>query len=326
MNHKSFVFLFSFTAIFGSPFLVEAKPLMIDQKVASVNKALILLSEVEHFRKTVPLRRRLDPLFTQRDISKKAPSELTQKEIRDYLIEEQLILNQFPVEDEKVEKEIVSIQSQNNISRSELKTALQNQGFDFKDYFELIRRSLSKRKLIDREIRPKVYISKEEVRNELYQKSNHQNEDFEYKIQMIAVNPTQYASVQKARQEIQKAQDALQKGQSFEKVAKEYSDDPSNQEGGVLGFVQKGSMSKAILEHVKNLEVGETSNIFGQSEAAYFIVRLMDVRTKNPKEFKQQKQMIKKQLRNQEFARQIKIWLERKKQNESSVIERVSLK
>ena len=47
-------------------------------------------------------------------------------------------------DEEEVEKEINSIQTNNHLSRSDLKEALSREGFKFNDYFELIRNSSSK--------------------------------------------------------------------------------------------------------------------------------------------------------------------------------------
>jgi parvulin-like peptidyl-prolyl isomerase len=133
----------------------------LDKLVASVNSSPILFSDLQAFKKSFGLRAQLDPFLAESRLS--ATSKESQ--ILEYLVDEKLILSQFPVSDAEVEQEINSIQSNNKINRASLKTAIQQQGFRFEDYFELIRVGTAKRNLIDRDIRSKMSINDEDIKN-----------------------------------------------------------------------------------------------------------------------------------------------------------------
>src|SRR5690606_5279934 len=125
---------------------------------ASVNNHIVLKSDVTRFRKTLALRAQLDPLFQGTTLSQ-AGARASDKDILEFLIDEKIILQQFPMTDTEVDSEISSIQANNHITRAQLKQAITAQGFRFQDYFELIRIGAAKRNLIDREIRTKVSVS-----------------------------------------------------------------------------------------------------------------------------------------------------------------------
>ena len=54
------------------------------------------------------------------------------------------------------------------MDRDTLREALKREGYKFQDYFELIRSSSETRELIEREIRPKVTISEDDIKNYFY--------------------------------------------------------------------------------------------------------------------------------------------------------------
>ena len=173
--------------------VAQASPVTIEKLEASVNSSLILLSDLLRFRDTLKLRQQLDPLFPGTKVAAEGENA-ADKDIVDFLIDEKLIEQQFAVTDTEVEQEINSIQANNHIDRSQLKKALTEQGFSFRPYFDLIRTSVSKRNgSIDRDIRTKVTISDDDIKNYFY---NHYARTaavpMAYKIRAISVTLKNY--------------------------------------------------------------------------------------------------------------------------------------
>ena len=68
----------------------------------------------------------------------------------------------------------------------------------------------------------------------------------------------------------------LDNGEDFAKLAKQYSDDPSSENGGDLGFIKKGTLSELIFEEKSFvLNPGQTSDIF-ESRLGFHIVSVID--------------------------------------------------
>lgn len=287
---------------------------VVDRLEASVNNQLILQSDLSDFRRTIALRNQLDPLFQGTSVEK-AGKNATSQQIVSFLINEKVILNKFPVEDSEVEEEVRKIQSKNRVSREALSQALAAQGFTFEDYFELIRGSVGKKKLIDSEIRSKVSVSDDDVKNYFYNEHPGSKSSRSYKIQIITLAPNQFKSPELARAAGNKALEEIKGGADFEEVAKRVSHDSSGKQGGNLGYLSSDNISSAIAKELKNLKVGEVSGLLGDSQSQYFILKLADIRSGADNKLTEMKEEIRDMLLAKEFQQQILLWIEREREN-----------
>src|SRR4051812_3236549 len=78
--------------------IVSTQAKVLDRLEASVNSSLILHSDVQRFRKAIKLRQQIDPLFRGSALAEKGP-KVTDSEIVEFLIDEKIILQKFPVSD-----------------------------------------------------------------------------------------------------------------------------------------------------------------------------------------------------------------------------------
>lgn len=294
--------------------LAVAKVSRLDRLEAAVNSNVILLSDVGHFRRTIGLRQQLDPLFSGTPLASKG-NFASDQEIVQFLIDERIISSQFDVKDARVEQEINSIQANNNISRDVLQSALKEQGFTFSDYFELIRSSISKRDLIDREIRTKVHITEDDIKNYYYNQLADQSSGLSYRIRILTVDPDNYVSINAAENTIKKAYDAVQSGEPFEEVAKRLSDDSTAPAGGDLGYLEISNMSKQIRSEIKKLKVGGVSPILGDQNSRFYILKLADIRSDQDDRYQRMRDEIRSRLNANEYSHQISLWLSRERQN-----------
>lgn len=299
---------------FGSGQASQAA-VVLDRLEASVNANLILLSDIGNFRHTQKLRVQLDPLFNGTAVAAAGP-KASVGDVVNFLIDEKMIAQQFPVTDAEVEQEINSIQSNNHIDRGGLKNALSEQGFSFEDYFELIRTSISKRNLIDRDIRTKVSISDDDVKNYFY---NHAAKSstapVAYHLQIIAVSIKNYKNVQGAKETALKAAKEIKEGDAFEEVAKRLSDDTSASSGGDLGTLSDDQISPLIREQAKKLKIGAVSEIFGGPQVKrFYLLKLVDLKSNEDDRLQKMKDEIRGQLSSAEYQHQISLWLERQRQ------------
>ncbi|MDR3607480.1 MAG: peptidylprolyl isomerase [Oligoflexia bacterium] len=297
-----------------SPQAASPSSAVIDRLEASVNGALVLQSDIAQFRKTLRLRQQLDPLFTGTVVANEGASA-SNDAIVQFLIDEKIISQQFPVTEADVEQEINSIQSNNHIDRNSLKAALHDQGFRFEDYFELIRSSASKRNLIDRDVRSKATVTDEDVKNYFL---NHYSQDAggerSYSIQIILVSPKSYKTVGAAHDVATKALAEIKSGDSFDEVAKRVSDDASANSGGDLGSMTEDQMSPLVRQEVKRLSVGQVSPVIGNGKSGFMIVKLVDVKTGESARLIKLKDEIRQQLIATEYQHQIQLWLQRQRQ------------
>lgn len=79
----------------------------------------------------------------------------------------------------------------------------------------------------------------------------------------------------KSEEQAKTVMDRLGRGEPFEQVAKELSQDPSKTRGGDIGFFSRGQLVPEFEEACVQLKVGQTSGIV-QSPLGYHVIRLID--------------------------------------------------
>lgn len=86
-------------------------------------------------------------------------------------------------------------------------------------------------------------------------------------------------AVAAARKRIEELRSRLDRGEAFESLAKEASDDPgSSGSGGDLGFFGRGVMDKAFEDAVYSMEVGEISSPV-QSAYGFHLIKLAEIQS-----------------------------------------------
>lgn len=285
-----------------------AKAELVDKIVAIVNSEIILLSDLNRFYATLNLRREIDPLFS---LSEGLDSAKPSKQAAvDYLITERLIALTFKVSDAEADQEIKSVMRNNNLTQESLNHFLSSRGFHYEEYAEIMKIGLQKRNLLDREIRNRVNISDDDVRNHYFnQVLKTSKVPLEYSIQTIAIPIKDYRSSKFALEAAQSALLAIQQGESFTEVARRYSASSAGGTGDV-GYVPGDQLSPAILEGVKKLKLGGTSEIMTLGDT-YYIVHLNDVRSLENKKYEEEKERIRENLAKVEYRRQLNIWSDR---------------
>jgi parvulin-like peptidyl-prolyl isomerase len=288
-----------------------ATPVLVDRLEAIVNKKAIYLSDVEKFRHLMPLRAKVDPLFNNNPIAREAhPDDAA---IVSFLVDEELINQKFPVADADVEQEINGIQTNLKIDRAGLKEAITREGFKFEEYFQLMRTSIAKRQLIDREIRSKAAVSDDDLKSE-YNREQSGAKNFKglFHLSLMKFTKANFKSPKLAKEQAEKALDEVTKGEEFRDVAKKESDDMSAPNGGDMGYLSYDDMSENLQQNVRNLPPGKTSAVIDDGKT-YLIVKVEDIKADTDTGFEKDKDQIRGRLMEGEFAHQVRLWLDRER-------------
>lgn len=89
----------------------------------------------------------------------------------------------------------------------------------------------------------------------------------------------------------------IQNGADFSKIAEEHSECPSKQQGGDLGFFERGRMVKPFEEAAFNLKVGEVSDII-ETQFGYHLIKVSDHREARTVPLEEAKDAISSYLKN----------------------------
>lgn len=100
----------------------------------------------------------------------------------------------------------------------------------------------------------------------------------------------------KTKKEAQEIIAELEKGVSFDKLARARSKGPSASRGGDLGYFEKGQMVKPFAEAAFNLKNGEYTKTPVQTQFGYHVILVNDRRTKPAPPFDQLKTQLRADL------------------------------
>ena len=253
-----------------------AKTKLVDKIVAIVNDQIITASDVDKFRNKLMTGGLVDDALlklTDVETLKKDKKALLDELIDEKLIDSEVKRKNGEVTIEKVEQEIRNIATNNNITRAQLESALKAKGVGMAAYQDFIKTSLERQGLIEHEVTSKIRISDEDISSYyLAKKGPSASQIFEYTLSHIVFNPKNGGD-EAAQARAKTVEDKLKEGQSFEKLAEQYSEDPNFSKGGALGSFRAGEMNKEIDEAARKTEPGDVSNII-KVAGSYQIIKV----------------------------------------------------
>lgn len=227
-----------------------------------------------------------------------ANPNVDKKEILQGLIEQRLILQEaikqgIEISDEQIDEIIQTIKKQFPTEEA-FEDALLKEGSNKEELRERYRENLIKQQWIGIEVRKRVRVSPEKI--------NRIREDLSYEIRVrhILVKSVEDAVLILAK---------IDRGEDFEKLAKEYSICPSGKNGGDLGFFHKYQMIPEFSEKAFNLKIGEVSQVV-KTNLGYHIIKMIE-KKETPKDtlrslIQEQEEKIKKEAFEQEMEALLK--------------------
>lgn len=288
---------------------------VVEKTVAIVNSELVLASDFKDLEKKIGKPGLIDEsiLFDKPASSLKN----NHKAQLEYLINERLLESEIKrlnltVTSDRVESELKEMAKRNGVSEPELLNIIKGQGIAPEEYKAFLKSSIEKRSLMDSEIVSKLRISDDDALNE-YLKTNPQSRPSidEFSVSHIFFSPKKgggEAALKRADVVLQK----LRGGESFESLAQQFSEDPNFSSGGNLGTFKSGEFLPEIEGAIAGLKVGETTPVV-KSRMGFHVVKLNGKKLTTDPKFERAKERIKAQLLEASFKRQLKSWLQSKR-------------
>ncbi|MBI1861585.1 MAG: peptidylprolyl isomerase [Deltaproteobacteria bacterium] len=287
---------------------------LVDRTVVTVNDEVVLESDVAEFHRKTQSKSFQELFGGINPEVLKDPQKTLQLLVEEKIIDQQVKKLELKANDQEVDGQIRAILKRNSITTAQLGERLKQLGATLPDYREGIRRQLERKNLIDREIRPTLEVSDEQVRHFYLRTSQSAKAEKEYKLAHILLD----ASKKDAKNPDVRAKEIyaqLQKDPvQFDALAKQYSTDSSTaQTGGVIGYFSPSSMAKEFREVIPKIEVGHVAPPI-KTSAGVHLVKVIEARASDFSTLsKERKDGIRAQLLEQEMDRKMQLWLERKK-------------
>lgn len=241
-----------------------------------VNQELVTAGEVE---------RRIER--AQADVGrgvKLPPEDELRRLALDALIDERVMITQaresgMRVEEAEVDRAVQSIAAQNQINLATLRERLRAEGTDYGRFRANVRDQIMIERLREREVYNRIRISDEEVDAFLAEQRAKANVDAETNIAQILVTVPEdadAATVAARRAVAELALARVQKGEAFEAVAREVSEDGNRAAGGVIGLRPASRLPDLFVEATRALEPGEVAPAPVRSGAGFHVLKLLE--------------------------------------------------
>jgi len=160
---------------------------------------------------------------------------------------------------------------------------LQAQGMNVVRYKQGLRDRLLSSKLINIDVRSRLKISEEAMR-EYYRKylqpGKVQREVYVAQIFIALPSDPSPASVKAARSKMQSVRAQASMGEDFGRLAKLFSDDPAAQQGGEMGWFRPGTLPSRF-QSVLSLPTGQLSDVI-RSPAGFHLMKVLGEKSYQP--------------------------------------------
>ena len=145
-----------------------------------------------------------------------------------------------------------------------MRRALEHDGLSYEEYRKQIKERMLRTRLVNREVKSKIVVTDEDAR--AYYDS-HQKEYgglTKYHLRHILIKAPASAGKDENERNLQRIKDIykqLKEGESFEKLAAQYSEASSAERSGDLGVFDIGMLSRQIRQAVEGLEAQQFSEV-----------------------------------------------------------------
>lgn len=288
---------------------------IVDRVIAVVNDDVITQYELENTVELILKRYEQSiPPGDRERVAAEARKALLDRLIDDLILRQEAKKLGITVRDEEVNLTIQDSLKRRKMTTEELQQALIKEGSSYERYRESTRSDLIKMRIIQREIRPRVSVTNEEI-GAFYQEHRGEYEGkLRVRLLMIALPLPNNSPVVKEELRL-KAQAILQRiraGESFEALANEFAAGPART-GGDIGYVEKGSISPAIEEVAFSLKPGEISDVI-ETPQGFYIIRALDRRGGGSLTVKATREDVEERIYRDKVEKKFAEWMVEKRQ------------
>jgi peptidyl-prolyl cis-trans isomerase C len=252
---------------------------------------------------------------------KDADLKATENRILEDLIEAEVLYQQsqkegIKVDDQAVNEQIEKMKKRFSDERA-YKKAMERMHVSEKEFRTEIKRALAINQLLDTNVRQKLTVTEEESKKYYNNNQNLFKQPEQVKTSQIWIKVTPDDEESKkiqARKKIETVQKKVKQGVDFGMLAKTYSEGPTAQREGNLGYIKRGQMAKPFEDAAFALNVGEVSGIV-ETQFGYHLIKVTDKKPARTIPYKEVQPMIENLLKKEKGKTEIQGYIENLKKS-----------
>ncbi len=201
------------------------------------------------------------------------------------------------VEDAEVNQQ-VDILKKRFPKEDEFKAALLEMKISEAELKSQIRKGMAIQQFVDKDLVQDVKVSETEVKDFYINNPNMFKQSEQVKASHILIKVDTQAdksAKDQANKKIKEIQKKLEDGGDFAALAKEYSEGPSNVDGGDLGYFERGRMVKPFEDAAFKLKPGEVSDMV-ETPFGYHLIKVVDKKPESVVSYENAKERIAQYL------------------------------
>lgn len=272
-RHWLRIVLLSFTVAAALPAQAQRTA---DYIVAIVNQELVTAAEVQQRLAQVRDNARRNGVQLPSDPELK-------REVLDALIDERVIVTNardsgIRVEDVELERAMANVAAQNQLTPEQLRERLRREGIDYARFRKNLRDQILVERIREREVRTRIRISEADIDAWLEKQRAQAGAMTEFNLAQVLVTVPENAApsvIEERRARAQNALDRLRKGEAFDAVAREMSEDTNSAKGGEIGARPVSQLPDLFVAAVKPLKAGEFTPELIRSSAGFHVLKVL---------------------------------------------------
>jgi len=284
---------------------------VVNRIIATVDGDPITVHEVERYREQSAAGGSTE-ITEQQALEALITDKLLEKEVRDRKIE---------VKTEDIDRYVDQVKERNRIDDYRFEAALQAQGLTLARYRERIKGELEKSQLVNREIRGRVSVTPDEI--ERYYQAN--REDFRsgervtVRAILFRIEPLDSdAEIERIRRKAEEVRQLAMSGRDFGELAKQFSEGPGAEKGGLLGTFARGEMDAELERVVFTLAPGQVSSVVHGNQG-FHLLRVDKLQAPGYRSLDESREQIRETLYQKAVEQRFQDWLSKDLRERHSV-------
>jgi len=287
---------------------------IVDRIVAIVNDDIVTLSEVEEVfgPYAEKIRAYGHDSGKEKEILYEARKEIIEQLIDKRLTDQEIRKAGITVSEPEIDGQVERIKAKNYMTDEELRESLEGEGLTLERYRQQMKKRIQRQRLLDYKVKSKLVITQADTKAYYEEHKNEYSGTIEYRLRNIILKVSNFDGDEEKKETLlrmEALQERLKKGESFETLARLYSESSLAESGGDLGFFKLTELSPQIRDGIKDLPAGSYTDILStdQGYQIFFIEKI----AKTPgKTFEEASSEIEEKLYNKLLNDALKTWLD----------------